>query len=321
MRQVHRVRSAVRSPRPAKASSEATASAGITRAADIGHRTSDIGLFLCALLILALTACGGSGTGSSDDSLSEGVNQTRARYQILDLASGRLSASGAVSDLLSNPAYRRTKLVFRLVEGSGTIGSSSGQLGAALDPAASPAHAAAFYLAVFETTQAQWELLAGGTPWAQLTSADGAGDVQIGDDYPAVGLSHDLVTSTVQAYYSGVGARLSLPSDVQWELACRAGGSGVWSWGSQTDGVTINAAAVVWENSGTTRGARTVAGRAPNALGLYDLHGNVWEMTGSGYLRGGSWNDPLATARAAHRAPVDPSTRHLLVGARLVYVP
>ncbi len=276
--------------------------------------------YFLLVMVLLLSSCG-SGTGNSDSSLSGGVGQTRAHYQIVDLVSGQVSARGAIADLLTNPQYRTTKLVFRLVEGNGTVGSGSGALGAALDPAASTANAATFYLAVFETTQAQWQVMAGGTPWVQLNSADGSDDVRIGDDYPAIGLSHDLVSSTVQTYRSSVGVRLALPSDVQWELACRAGGSGIWSWGSQADGVTVNAAAVVWENAGATRGARTVAGRAPNPLGFYDVHGNVWELTSGGNLRGGSWNDPLASARAAHRAAIDPSTRHLLVGARLVYIP
>lgn len=288
-----------------------------SRTSHLAPRTSH--LFL--MVVLFLSSCGGSGTGDSDGSLSGGVGRTRAHYQILDLVSGQMRATGALNDLTTNPEYRTTRMVFRLVQGSGTVGSSSGALGAALDPVASTANAAAYYLAVFETTQAQWQLLAGGTPWTNLSSVDGADDVRVGDDYPAIGLSHDLVSSVVQTYRSSVGVRLALPSDLQWELACRAGGSGVWSWGSQTDGATVNAAAVVWENAGTTRGARTVAGRAPNALGFYDVHGNVWELTGSGSLRGGSWNDPLATARAAHRASIDPSTRHLLVGARLVYIP
>ena len=279
-------------------------------------------LVMLALLLLLLSSCGGSGTGDSDGSLSGSVGETRARYQILDLVSGQVSASGALADLTTNPDYRTTKLVFRLVEnGNGTIGSGSSALGAALDPVASTVSASAFYLAVFELTQAQWQLLGGGTPWAQLTSADGVNDVRIGDDYPAVGLSHDLVSSTVQTYRTSRSAHLVLPTDVQWELACRAGGSGVWSWGSQADGAIVTATAVVWETAGTTRGARTVAGRSPNALGLYDVHGNVWELTGGDSLRGGSWNDPVATARAAHRAVIDPATRHLLVGARLVYIP
>ena len=57
------------------------------------------------------------------------------------------------------------------------------------------------------------------------------------------------------------------------------------------------------------------------AAGLVGLHGNVWELTSAGNLRGGSWNDPVANARAAHRAAIDAGTRHLLVGLRLVYQP
>lgn len=276
---------------------------------------------LTLLLILALTACGGSGTGDSDSSLSGGVSQTRAYFQVLDLASGRVTATGSLSDLATNPEYRTSKMVFRLVQGTGTVGSASNALGAALDPSARSVTADAYYVAVFETTQAQWQLLAGGTPWTNLSSVDGADDVRVGDQYPAIGLSYDLVTSVVQSYRSSVGVNLGLPSADQWELACRAGSTGAWSWGSQSDGATVTAAAVVWENAGSTRGARTVGGRSPNALGFYDMHGNVWELTGSGAVCGGSWNDPLATARTAHRATIDPSTRHLLVGARLVYSP
>lgn len=278
-------------------------------------------LALLPVMLALLSACGGSGTGSSDGSLSGTVNQTRAHYQVLDLASGQLTASGTIGDLATDPAYRTTKLVFRLIDQAGQVGTPSSGLGAALDPSATNVAASPFYLSVFELTQAQWELIAGSTPWTLLNSLDGADDVRVGDQYPAIGLSQDLVGTAVQSYRSARGVQLALPSDSEWEVACRAGSTGTWCWGSVADSTTVNAQAVVWENAGATRGARTVAGRAPNALGLYDVHGNVWELTGGGNLRGGSWNDPVATARAAHRAPIDPSTRHLLVGARLVYRP
>lgn len=285
----------------------------------LAPRTSHVVLLL---VILALTSCGGSGTGDSDDSLSGAVGSTRARYQIIELANGRVTAAGTVPDLTTNPAYRTTHLVFRLVEvGSGTIGSSSAQLGAAIDPVASAVGASSFYLAVFETTQAQWQELAGNAPWTLLTSTDGSDDVRIGATLPAVGVSHDLATSALATYRTSRGLSLSLPSDMQWEVACRAGGSSTWAWGDTVVPTTVTAAAVVWETAGSTRGARVVGERTPSTLGFFDLHGNVWELTSAGTLRGGSWNDPLATARAAHRAVIDPATRHLLVGARLLYVP
>ena len=78
---------------------------------------------------------------------------------------------------------------------------------------------------------------------------------------------------------------------------------------------------MVWETANNTRGARSVGQRGANSLGIFDIHGNVAELTSDIHLRGGSWNDPLSTARAAHRANMDPSTRHLLAGVRLMYVP
>jgi formylglycine-generating enzyme required for sulfatase activity len=279
----------------------------------------------CALLaaaLVALAGCGGSGTGESDDSLSSSVAVTRARYQILDLASGRVTAAGSVPDLATEASYRSTRMVFRLVDaGSATIGTSASGLGAALDPAAASASVPSFYLAVFETTQAQWQVLAGSTPWTSLLSADGSDDVRVGDQYPAVGISHDLATAAVAAYRGSRGVTLGLPGDSQWEFACRGGGGGTWAWGEDTSSATVAAAAVVWETAGSTRGARTVGQRAASALGFFDLHGNVWELTREEHLRGGSWNDPLATARAAHRPVIDPATRHLLAGVRLVYTP
>ena len=272
-------------------------------------------------VLLALTSCG-SGTGDSDDALTGAVGSTRAHYQVLELATGRVTAAGTLSDLASNPAYRTTHLVFRLVEvASGTVGSTSSQLGAAIDPVATAVGSSSFYLAVFETTQAHWQAIAGTTPWTLLASNDGGDDVRIGDDLPAVGLSHDLATAAMTTYRTARGVTLTLPSDTQWEVACRAGGTGIWTWGDTAAPATVTAAAVVWETAGATRGARAVGGRVPSALGFFDLHGNVWELTSAGNLRGGSWNDPLATARAAHRAPIDPATRHLLAGVRLVYVP
>jgi formylglycine-generating enzyme required for sulfatase activity len=81
---------------------------------------------------------------------------------------------------------------------------------------------------------------------------------------------------------------------------------------------------VVAETGDGITGARPVdAQREANGHGLYDTHGNVWEWVDSiaGTVRGGSWNDSVPMARSANRLALDQSTRHPLVGMRLVLVP
>ncbi|HEX3135819.1 MAG TPA: SUMF1/EgtB/PvdO family nonheme iron enzyme [Planctomycetota bacterium] len=269
---------------------------------------------------IGLNGCGGSGTGSSNGGLGGGVSGTRAPFQVLDLATGLSTAVASIGDLDTNPAYRTTRMAFKLVNvPSGYIGSASGAPGAALDPAAAAAGAPAFYLAAFETTQAQWQLIAGNTPWTTLASAQGVDDVRVGSDYPAVGVTLTAAQQAVQNFRAASGITLAVPSDLQWELACRAGGNGTYAWGNAV--APAATAAVVWETAGDVRGARQVGGRTPNSLGLYDLHGNVWELTSGAHLRGGSWNDPLVVGRAAHQADIDTDTAHLLVGVRFVLVP
>ena len=106
-----------------------------------------------------------------------------------------------------------------------------------------------------------------------------------------------------------------LPTDAQWEYACRAGSLTAYAWGDAADTRLANMAQSV--------GQTTPVKRYPsNAWGLYDMHGNVWEWcaddqrsfadrpevdplggteSGARVLRGGAWNDRAARARAAYR--------------------
>ncbi len=288
------------------------------------------GMIVVALLLIV--GCGGGGKKKSQ--LVQSVAETRAFYQVVDLATGVVTPTGSLSDLATNNAYRQTKMVFRLVSsGSGSIGSSSSGFAADADESLRGVTMGPYYLAVFETTQQQWNALGGTSPWTSLRSST-ASDIQQNAIFPAIGISFDTAQTTLSAYNAAHSYRLRLPTEDEWEHACRAGSSGAFAWGDSLSQSTVVANAYVWETAGATRGARRVGSLAANGLGFYDMHGNVWELCGGGVARGGSWNDPLSFARCANRAaeitsvaPVSTQPTfendlgHLLVGLRLAYMP
>ncbi len=109
-----------------------------------------------------------------------------------------------------------------------------------------------------------------------------------------------------------------LPSEAEWEYACRAGSSGV-RYGELDD--------IGWHRANSGDGARDVATRAPNAWGLYDTIGNVWEWCWDVYdpavygpyrvFRGGGWNDHPRGCRASCRRKSHPTLRVDDLGFRL----
>jgi formylglycine-generating enzyme required for sulfatase activity len=282
-----------------------------------------------ATFLLVVLAAAGCGTSSGDQTggVATAVGLAHARYAIVDLASGRLETRLELSaSELADPAYRTSRLLLRRIDGGSTqIGSNPG--GFAVQSDELPSRTAAgsvLFIGVCEATQAQWTALGGGTPWLAAGVRSPGGDA-VGPRLPAYGISRDAAQATLAGYASGRGYSLVLPSDEQWERACRAGTTSTYWWGEGVDPATdIAPRALVSETAGSVRGPREADGsRAANAFGLYDLHGNLWEWVsgGSGTIRGGSWNDNLTMARSANRVALDRSTAHPLVGVRVVLVP
>ena len=131
-----------------------------------------------------------------------------------------------------------------------------------------------------------------------------------------------------------------LPSEAEWEYAARAGTMTRYSWGNEIgrNRANCNDCGSRWDN----KHPAPVGSFAPNAFGLYDMHGNVWEWVadcghdsyqgaptdGSAWttgcdkaeavLRGGSWGDSPRDLRAANRVRPSPSLRFYYGGFRLV---
>lgn len=279
--------------------------------------------------LIGLASCGAPGTGSSSGDLQVDLSEALAPFQVLNLTTGAMTGRLQISDLQTNDDYRANLMVFRLVPGGTAItGTAAGQFGEQVDPNQSQNPSQPFYCGVFEVTQGQWQLLAAsGTPWTSVVSVPAGefGSTTTSAKYPAFGLSKDLLATTLATYNSGKAHTVVLPTKAQWEHACRAGTTTPFSWGSDPDSRTdASPYAVVRETAAGQKGPRQVGERLPNAFGLYDMHGNVWELVHEGLettIRGGSWRDPLSLCRSAYGVTVDRATPHGLVGVRLVLIP
>ena len=121
------------------------------------------------------------------------------------------------------------------------------------------------------------------------------------------------------------GKTYRLPTAYEWEFACRAGATGGYCMladGTEITEETLGAVAWFDENSDTK--THPVGQKKPNAFGLYDMHGNVWEWTSSavGDYRvccGGSWGNFVYFCEAGYRFRYYPDYRFNNVGFRLAH--
>ena len=157
------------------------------------------------------------------------------------------------------------------------------------------------------------------------------------DDYGEIPATWDAINrddwDKIQIDPNSEGYRL--PTEAQWEYACRAGTTTLYYWGDETEVATVGAHAWYSSNASSTQEVGT---KQVNAFGLYDMHGNVWEWcwdwygaytdtakedptgasSGSGrMLRGGSWGNSVEVLQSANRLSSDPNGRGLNFGFRV----
>lgn len=191
----------------------------------------------------------------------------------------------------------------------------------------------AFYLGKYEVTKAQWTAVMGTASWL------GQSDVLNHPNSPAVYISwEDCQNFVTELNKLGQGT-VRLPSEAEWEYACRAGTTTRFYWGDDPDYMQIGEYAWYFDNCSTERYAHLVGLKLPNAWGLYDMSGNAWEWCqdwygtypsgavtdpvgpASGYfrmLRGGVWCYNGSSCRSASRGSYIPYYRNVRYGVRLV---
>lgn len=133
---------------------------------------------------------------------------------------------------------------------------------------------------------------------------------------PVVGVSWE----DARAFCAWAGGRL--PTEAEWEYACRAGTNSLWFTGDDPDDV----AHVAWYEA-NSQGLLQIAGeKNPNPFGLYDMHGNVWEWCEDRFdnqegntIRGGCFRNPVYLLRSAHRMWLRPGERRPTVGFRAAW--
>ena len=203
-----------------------------------------------------------------------------------------------------------------------------------------------FYLGKYEVTQAQWKAVMGSHPVSADDTPHG-----VGDDYPAYYVSWDDCQTFLENLNGMELGTFHLPTEAEWEYACRAGTDTRFSFGDALEcadtgdsDCAIMGEYMWWRGNRTDGGeqndCKEVGRKLPNPWGLYDMHGNIWEWCSDRWeypflrapqvdpqgpssgshrvFRGGDWFNYAQDCRSACRDNRSPSARYYFIGLRLV---
>ncbi len=151
-------------------------------------------------------------------------------------------------------------------------------------------------------------------------------------DYPVESVDWDDARGYCQWLSQKTGKNYRLPTEAEWEYACRAGSSTDYYWGEDMNreiGDSPNTGNFVWYNKNSDNQLHSVGQKKPNAWGLYDMVGNVFEWCGDCYdvpnlgrvYRGGSYSSDGYNCVPRLSNSSSPSYRYINLGFRVVMTP
>ena len=212
-----------------------------------------------------------------------------------------------------------------------------------------------FYLGIYLVTQQEYQRVMGSNP-SEFSATGKSKDKVAGQDtkrFPVECVSWDDAVEFCRKLSEmpeerSAGRRYVLPSEAQWEYACRAGSIDRYSFSSGRSGIPKEyedheLSDYGWFSDNAGGMAHAVGGKRPSAWGLYDMHGNVWEWCQDWYDkdyyaasppddpsgppggsirvgRGGGWINPARLCRSAFRNDEGPEGRYFDVGFRACQV-
>jgi formylglycine-generating enzyme required for sulfatase activity len=259
----------------------------------------------------------------------------------------RASAPNGPRETITNSIGMKLALI---PAGDFMMGSPEGEGGSEEHPQHRVRITRPFYLGVCEVTQSEYEAVVGQNP-SHFPSKGGQHPVENVSWLDAVRFCNELsekegikplyeIVGEVVQVLDGSGPGYRLPTEAEWEYACRAGTTTRFSFGNNNTSLGEYG----WYGGNSDRRTHPVGEKKPNAFGLCDMHGNVWEWCRDGYdaeyyqrspvvdppgplqaaqrvVRGGCWVDIPRHLRSADRLRPAPGLRFSVVGFRLARVP
>ena len=157
-----------------------------------------------------------------------------------------------------------------------------------------------FYMGIYEVTQAQWRAVMNTEPWK------GNGWTRDGDNNSVSYVSWHDASKFCRMLSKKTGKRVDLPTEAQWEYACRAGSKTAYCFGD--DSSKLGEYAWYYDNAWDKYEmyAHAVGRKKPNAWGLYDMHGNLEEWCRDIYVKKSSANPKIKGSEGAAEQPFRP---------------